>query len=151
MSSKVEVKINNKGLENELALMKKFAKASIKVGIQADSGDYPDGTSVVDVAIWNEVGTTKTPSRPFVRQCFADNQQVVAQYLGFAVLRVAKGANLSQELSKIGQWYQDKQKNTLKSYPWTPNAPSTVKRKKSSKPLVDTGQLVNAIRYKVET
>ncbi|HHF4956006.1 TPA: hypothetical protein ACPO4B_002021, partial [Haemophilus influenzae] len=66
------------------------------------------------------------------------------------VENVAKGDDLVQELSKLGQWYQDKQKKTLTSYPWTPNAPSTRRRKKSSKPLVDTSQLVNSIRYKVE-
>lgn len=74
----------------------------------------------------------------------------MAQYLGRVVANVAKGGDLVQELSKLGQWYQDKQKKTLTSYPWTPNAPSTRKRKKSSKPLVDTSQLVNSIRYKVE-
>ncbi|MCQ9124357.1 hypothetical protein [Rodentibacter caecimuris] len=152
MSSKVEVKINNKGLENELALMNKIGKAGVKVGIQSDSGKHKkSGVDVVDIAVWNEFGTANTPARPFIRQCFVDNERAAAEYLGRVVANVAKGGDLVQELSKLGQWYQDKQKNTLRTYPWEPNAPSTRKRKKSSKPLIDTSQLVNSIRYKVET
>lgn len=152
MSSVVKVKINNKGLEKELELINKIGKARVKVGVQADAGVHSEsGENLVDIGIWNEYGTAHIPSRPFIRQTFEDNQQAAAQYLGRVVSSVAKGADLVQELSKLGQWYQDKQKNTLKSYPWTPNAPSTRKRKKSSKPLVDTSQLVNSIRYKVET
>lgn len=151
MSSVVKVKINNRGLEKELELINKIGKARVKVGVQADAGVHSEsGESLVDIGIWNEYGTAHIPSRPFIRQTFEDNQQALAQYLGRVVENVAKGDDLVQELSKLGQWYQDKQKNTLKSYPWTPNAPSTRKRKKSSKPLVDTSQLVNSIRYKVE-
>ncbi|MEX4134102.1 hypothetical protein MY888_00160 [Haemophilus influenzae] len=152
MSSVVKVKINNKGLEKELELINKIGKARVKVGVQADAGVHSEsGENLVDIGIWNEYGTAHIPSRPFIRQTFEDNQQAVAQYLGRVVENVAKGGDLVQELSKLGQWYQDKQKKTLTSYPWTPNAPSTRKRKKSSKPLVDTSQLVNSIRYKVET
>lgn len=152
MSNTVEVKILNKGLEKEQALMKKLEKASVKVGIQSDAGKHKEsGVDVVDIAVWNEFGTARTPSRPFIRQCFADNEQSVTQHLGRILSVVAQGGNLDMELAKVGQWYQDRQKNTLKSYPWTPNAPSTRKRKKSSKPLIDTSQLINSIRYKVET
>ena len=151
MSSVVKVKINNKGLEKELELINKIGKARVKVGVQADAGVHSEsGANLVDIGIWNEYGTAHIPSRPFIRQTFEDNQQAVAQYLGRVVSNVAKGDDLVQELSKLGQWYQDKQKKTLTSYPWTPNAPSTRRRKKSSKPLVDTSQLVNSIRYKVE-
>lgn len=151
MSSVVKVKINNKGLEKELELINKIGKARVKVGVQADAGIHSEsGESLVDIGIWNEYGTAHIPSRSFIRQTFEDNQQALAQYLGRVVENVAKGDDLVQELSKLGQWYQDKQKKTLTSYPWTPNAPSTRRRKKSSKPLVDTSQLVNSIRYKVE-
>lgn len=166
MSNTVEVKILNKGLEKEQALMNKLGKASVKVGIQSDAGKHKRKVSdkrktsgkrktseadMLDIAVWNEFGTAKTPSRPFIRQCFEDNKEAVAQHLGRTFSVVAQGGRLETELANVGQWYQDRQKNTLKSYPWTPNAPSTRKRKKSSKPLIDTSQLINSIRYKVET
>lgn len=147
----VEVKINNKGLEKELALMQKMANASVKIGIQSDAGKHKkSGVDVVDIAIWNEFGTDEIPSRPFIRQCFADNQEAVSRRLRQVVNRVAKGGDLKNELSRMGQWYENKQKHTLKKYPWEPNSKATKKRKKSSRPLIDTAQLVNSIRYEVK-
>lgn len=147
----VEVKINNKGLEKELALMQKMTNASVKIGIQSDAGAHREsGANVVDIAIWNEFGTDKIPSRPFIRQCFADNQGLVEQHLQRIVLNVAKGSELRLEMARLGQWYEGKQKQTLRNYPWKSNSKATVKRKKSSKPLIDTAQLVNSIRYQVE-
>ncbi|MFZ7222718.1 hypothetical protein [Avibacterium avium] len=149
--SDVEVKINNKGLEQELTLMQKFANASVKIGIQSDAGQHKEsGADVVDIAIWNEFGTEKTPSRPFIRQCFAEHQGLVEQHLQRIVLSVTKGSDLRRELARLGQWYEGKQKHTLRHYPWKSNSKATVKRKKSSKPLIDTAQLVNSIRYQVE-
>lgn len=147
----IEVKINNKGLEQELTLMQKFANASVKIGIQSDAGQHKESEAdVVDIAIWNEFGTEKTPSRPFIRQCFADHQGLVEQHLQRIVLSVTKGSDLRLELARLGQWYEGKQKQTLRNYPWKANRKSTIRRKKSSKPLIDTGQLVNSIRYQVE-
>ncbi|POY46515.1 hypothetical protein EC523_01520 [Avibacterium paragallinarum] len=151
MMSDVEVKINNKGLEKELALMQKMANASVKIGIQSDAGQHEkSGANLVDIAIWNEFGTDKIPSRPFIRQSFTDNQKAVAQYLGRVFSNVAKGSDLRLEMARLGQWYQNKQENTLRDYPWQPNAKATVKRKKSSKPLIHYRLLSKAIRYQVE-
>ncbi|OBW92985.1 hypothetical protein QS62_07915 [Gallibacterium salpingitidis] len=147
----VEVKINNKGLEKELALMQKMANASVKIGIQSDAGKHKEsGVYVADIAIWNEFGTDKIPPRPFIRQCFADNQGLVEKYLQRVVLNVANGSDIKLELARLGLWYENKQKYTLRHYPWKENSKATKKRKKSSKPLIDTSQLVNSIRYQVE-
>lgn len=146
-----DVTINDKGFRDAIKSLENLAKGSVKIGIQSDAGTYPDGTNVLDVAIWNEFGTSKIPSRPFVRQCFSDNQMAAAQYLGRVASNVLKnGGSLGNELSKMGQWYQGKMKSTLLNYPWEKNADSTIKAKGSSKPLVDSSQLVNAIRYEVQ-
>ncbi|MGY6772094.1 hypothetical protein [Gallibacterium sp. ZY190522] len=147
----IEVKINNKGLEQELTLMQKFANASVKIGVQSDAGVHSEsGSNLVDIAIWNEFGTEKIPSRPFIRQCFADHQGLVEQHLQRIVLSVTKGSDLRLELANLGQLYEDKQRETLRDYPWQPNAKATVKRKKSSKPLIHYRLLSKAIRYQVE-
>lgn len=43
-----------------------------------------------------------------------------------------------------------KEKITLSDPEWPPLKPETVKRKKSSKPLIDTGRLRNSITHKIE-
>lgn len=129
--------------------LRKLANASIKIGIQADSGSYPDGTSVLDVAIWNEYGTSRIPSRPFIRQCYALHSEQAFALLKKAVQQVSGGVQPSVALGQVGLWYEAKMKRVLRTFAWQPNAPQTLKRKKSSKPLIDTGQLVNSIRYEV--
>lgn len=144
------VNINDKGFKKAVEALERLAKMQVKVGIQSDAKDYGDGVSVVDVAVWNEYGTDKIPSRPFIRQCFRDNGDEAAAKFGELAQQVISGGNPKAGLSSIGQWYQDKMRRTLLTFPWSPNKPSTIAKKGSSKPLVDTGHLVNSIRYKVE-
>lgn len=151
MAKIVDVKIKDLGLTEELAAAQKLANAQIKIGIQADEkGEYENGASVIDVAIWNEFGTKNIPSRPFIRQCFSDNQAAIEKKLRFYALKVLEGEEPKIALSQLGQWYEGKQKQCLLKFPWEPNAASTAKAKGSSKPLVDTSQLVNSIRYEVD-
>ena len=117
------------------------------------------------VAVWNEYGTDKIPSRPFIRQCFKDNSDEALTRLSELAQKTALGDDPKIGLGGIGQWYQDRMRRTLLTFQWEPNSPATVKRKRKMlkqkkteenssqvkvKPLVDTGQLVNSIRYKVE-
>lgn len=151
MAKIVDVKIKDLGLAEELAAAQKLANAQVKIGIQADEkGEYKNGASVIDVAIWNEFGTKKIPSRPFIRQCFSDNQAAIEKKLRFYALKVLEGEEPKIALSQLGQWYEDKQKACLLNFPWKPNTAATIKAKKSSKPLVNTHQLVDSIRYEVD-
>lgn len=139
------------GFEQAVKNLEKLAKCSVKIGIQADSGSYEDGTKVVDVAIWNEYGTARIPPRPFIRQCYALHSEQAFKLLKQAVLQVSNGMTVEMAVGRVGLWYENQLKRTLRTYPWQPNAASTVLRKGSSKPLVDTGQLVNSIRYEVQS
>lgn len=130
--------------------LEKLAGCEVKIGIQSDAGRYDNGISVLDVAVWNEYGTSRIPSRPFIRQCYALHSERAAALLKNAVIQVGKGADPFIVLSRVGLWYETQMKHTLRSFPWKPNSPITVKRKKSNKPLIDTGQLVNSIRYEVK-
>lgn len=151
MAKIVDVKIKDLGLAEELAAAQKLANAQVKIGIQADEkGEYGNGASVLDVAAWNEFGTDKIPSRPFIRQCFSDNLPALEKGLRIVAVKVLNGEDPKIALSQLGQWYQDKQKECLLHFPWKPNAAATVKAKGSTKPLVDTSQLVNSIRYEVD-
>jgi hypothetical protein len=57
------------------------------------------------------------------------------------------GGSADVTLAMVGQWYQDEQKQVLRDGPWAPNAPSTIARKGSATPLIDSAREVNAIRY----
>lgn len=139
------------GFLQAVANLEKLAKFQVKIGIQANSGSYPDGTSVLDVAAWNEYGTNRIPSRPFIRQCYALHSEKAFALLKNAVVQISHGMLPQAALGRIGVWYEAQMKNTLRTYPWQPNTAQTIKQKGSSKSLIDTGQLINSIRYQVDS
>lgn len=130
--------------------MRALERHSVKIGIQAGE-DEQDGTDLLDIAIYNEFGTDTIPSRPFMRQT-ADKQVENAGKVGERYLSMVITGTLTpiDAYKRLGEWYQGVQRQAVITGPWTPNAPSTIKRKGSSKPLIDTGKMVNAIRYEVE-
>lgn len=88
------------------------------------------------------------PERPFLRSTFDEKnrewEQKAAQQLGM----VAAGRkDATGMLSTIGNTIEGDIKRKIATGPFTPNAPSTVRRKKSSKPLIDSGRMRSSIRY----
>lgn len=139
------------GFSEIITHLKKLADKEIKVGIQGDeSGEYENGVSVIDVAIFNEYGTDKIPARPFIRQCFQLHSKEAFERLEKVVGFIGQGGDVDVALGNIGQWYEQRMKRVLTTYPWEKNSVATIRKKGSSKPLIDTRQLRDSIRYKVE-
>ena len=55
------------------AELKKLAESEIQVGFQSDQ-TYEDGTSLAEIAAINELGSSDTPARPFMRQSFENHE-----------------------------------------------------------------------------
>jgi hypothetical protein len=121
----------------------------VKVGIRSTAGQV-DGVRIVDYATFNEFGTSRIPSRPFMRRTADQAKSYVPDF----AKRLTKGLieqkiTVNQLFNQLGLFYQDKIRKTILSSPsWAvPNSPITIKRKKSSVPLVDTGAMVGAVDY----
>lgn len=128
--------------------LSKLDGLQIKVGVLRNAGNYPDGTKVVDVAAWNEFGTRHIPPRPFIRQTYAMYGADVKQVQAKLIRRVIAGSvGASTVAQDTGDWYKGIVQRSITNTAWTPNAPRTVALKGSAKPLVDTGQLLNAIDW----
>ncbi len=136
-----------KELKKELQKLEK--KPFTKVGILEGKGSklYSDSSQkVIDVAVANEFGTAKIPARPFMRKSYDENITQYNRLFKRAYNNIIDGkSTVKTSLGKIGLFAENKTKKRLRSGPWTPNAPSTIAKKKSSRPLIDTGQLVNSI------
>lgn len=145
----VSTKLTDMGIDKVLENVIELGGKQVKVGIQAGSGSH-DGVDILDIAIYNHFGTRNIPSRPFVSDCFDKNQGQISEAKKRIVYRVMEGMPASAGLAQLGQWYQDVLKGHIRNGGWVPNAPATVKRKGSSRPLIDTGQLVNSVRWKIE-
>lgn len=145
----VSTKLTDMGIDKVLENVIELGGKQVKVGIQAGSGSH-DGVDILDIAIYNHFGTRNIPSRPFVSDCFDKNQGQISEAKKRIVYRVMEGMPASTGLAQLGQWYQDVLKGHIRNGGWVPNAPVTIKRKGSSRPLIDTGQLVNSVRWKIE-
>jgi len=92
--------------------------------------------------------TIKIPSRPFMRRAFDTYLKEMNDYIQSVVERIyQKKLYAPQALGLIGQKYERLVKQKITEGPWKPNAPSTVRKKKSSRPLIDQGHLRRAIKY----
>lgn len=132
----------------------KFKKAVIKVGIQAGSGRNKDGVRVVDYGAWNEFGTTQVggniPERSFIRSTATSkknwNKEIDQAYINVIDNKYSPlGA-----IGIVGVKAVDDIKATITAGVSPENAPATIKEKKSSKTLIDTGLLRNSIRWQYD-
>ena len=108
-----------------------------------------DAKNATKAAI-NEYGTSKIPQRPFMRTATNRHGKSWGSKSAKAVQSVMKGMPISQVAELVGMQMKADISSTLTNGPWTPNAPSTIAKKGSSRPLIDTGELRASITYKVE-
>lgn len=130
--------------------MRALAAKTVKVGIQADAGEYPDGTKVIDVAIWNHFGTSSIPARPFLTAAVRRYREEIKATMSTLAAAVSRGEILPEVAHmKAGLAMTNYIRQTMREGPWTPLSPETIKRKGHSRPLFDQHILVNKIRPEI--
>ena len=137
------------------ALTKSFAAnaagLSVKVGLLAKASDPHEGTelTVADVGTIHEFGLG-VQQRSFIRGWYDESQEENKRIVSVLQRQVLRG-EVTQEvaLNRFGlKCVGDIQRRIVAHIP-PPLAKSTVKRKGSSTPLVDTGQLKASITHEV--
>ena len=107
--------------------------------------------TVADVAAFNEFGLG-VPERSFIRAWFDGATEENRAALQHGMIMALKGEKtIEQVLELIGLRFVGKMQQRISNGISPANAPSTIKQKGSSKPLVDTGQMRQAITYLVRT
>lgn len=160
----VSIKVNKKKLTD---YVKDYANQYVKVGFFSDKSSlYPDGESVVSVALKNEYGATHQwwqelnggeggyidiPPRPFFHTAWSKNldkyKNLVKRYLS----RSLNGANLDYEqfLNTLGIVAQQDIKSTIVNWGSPPNSPRTVDVKGFNNPLVRTGHMSESVTWEI--
>lgn len=120
------------------------------VGVHEAEGatTYPSGQTVAEVAHLHEYGTRDMPARPWLSEGMA-----VADVEG-ASRRAVEGIisgkqTAAQALGKAAESVAVAVREELPDLPLAPLAESTVEKKGSATPLVDTGELREAITARV--
>lgn len=157
MGIKFSIRDDDKGLKSIVRELSKATEPHVKVGVLSDSGQYADGNGVggktanlADVATWMEFGTHTIPARPFLSQAFDSNQERVVAFIKAQHALVVTGKkSVDDALKAIGLYFEGVVKKTMASGKFAPIKKETIRRKKSSKPLIDTGRLRQSITSKV--
>lgn len=145
-----------------------FKRPTIAVGILAGAGAsqqhiehhekhgqemVPDREpmTLLQIAIWNEFGTEDSPARAFVRGWYDENEARLRKDLSILMKSVIRGERTKEQvldllaLRCVGE-IQQRMADGLSPE----NAQSTIDRKGSSKPTIDSGQLRSGVTSRVD-
>ena len=126
--------------------LKASGEKAVYVGFPAEFNEKVEGSdnfNLASLAAVLEFGNERIPSRPFLRQTLAENQE---KYTALFVKLFESGVSIDQIYEQIALIAQGDVQQNIVNGKWTANAPSTIKRKKSSKPLIDTGKLRQSVK-----
>lgn len=131
----------------------------VKVGVQAKDKAVRRGKGgsirntdqpLAVIAAIHEFGLGDMPQRSFLRSAYDENLPMIDKM----IQRVANGAvfglGTNAALNQLGNVVQGMVQRKIVDGPFVPNSPATIKRKKSSRPLIDTGHLRQSIRYVID-
>lgn len=136
----------NRGLAEFTRQMRGKRRVVIEVGLQ--DGDMNGNKSVAEYGMKNEFGTSRQPSRPFMRPAFDENIQKIRQQMNLQYQAVLSGAStLYQAVGIIGQYHVRDIQNKISDNVPPPNSPVTIALKGSDRTLIDTGIMRASVRY----
>jgi hypothetical protein len=120
--------------------------------------DNPNQPDIADIAIWNDFGTYNIPPRPFMRTAQVNAVKKCEQA---TKLLLQEGTEMEDICKKAAQILSAEIKTSIRNGNWDANAPITiqggwmrnkksgklfyVKGKGSSRPLIDTGNLLQSV------
>lgn len=125
----------------------------VRIGYQRGTlSGNPDDSSradLVDIAMWNEFGTVNIPSRPFMRDSVDKHEAAINHMLTAQKDALLHGATAREILNTAGLFQQDLIQTEIEQGDFVANAPATVRKKGSDKPLIDTGTMKNSVHYQI--
>lgn len=128
--------------------------ATVQTGNRKGSGHKPYASisELVKIGVINEFGSSSIPNRPPARPAFRmafDKNRVNIELLKRKLISKVFLGNVTakQALGLMGEFLTNETKRSITDLRTPPNAPSTVARKGSSNPLIDTGQLRASVTH----
>ena len=153
MAGRDRVHVNDKGFKELRRRFGQINRARVAVGIFEDAPPTEDGFSMANLAAVHEFGSSdgRIPQRSFIQSTVDVNtNEYQKEFERKTDNVVTKGASASGELFKFGQRIRRDIINRIRGGEITPALQqSTIDRKGSSTPLIDTGALLGSINARV--
>lgn len=150
------VKYRDGALRGLITDLGRIAELSIEIGVLGGTHTSRDGStiSLARLAAIHEFGdpSSNIPERSFLRRAFADPGSQVPRMTERLTRALLNGRiDPAGAFEMLGQQAVAEVKATIAAGPPIPPPlkPETIRRKGSSRPLIDTSQLINSITYRV--
>ena len=127
--------------ERFFAQIEELKQNQVFVGFQAGQVADDRGVDMAQIAMFNELGTSTAPARPFLRDSVDENEDVIRDQCGKELKKLTTGATAETVLKRVGALGVRLVQEKIVSGSFKPNAPSTIRKKGSDKPLIDTGRM----------
>jgi N12 class adenine-specific DNA methylase len=138
------------GMKDILAEIEKAKKSFVKVGVFENAEPYPNGTTVAEVAFWNEYGTVTIPQRSFIFSTVKENKDKWSKEISLGMKSICNGtSSVDKVLNTIGVKIQAAIQDKILNLNDPPNSPYTIAKKGVNNPLVDSKHLWRNIAYEV--
>jgi len=139
----VKTKITDHGWNMALRAMTKSPVADLEVGLLDDTSD------IAEYGYYNEFGLG-VPERSFIRSTFDENRTKYEAMLEKALEQgQRRGVPPTRGFLKLAIKMHNDIKRKITKLRSPKNADATVAAKGSSNPLIDTGAMRNAIRWRI--
>lgn len=155
-----KVYVNDKGWNRIKRDIRRLDEAHTKVGFVENAAVKPGKkgsgekqltsmNEVAEIAVINNYGTRNIPQREFMGSSFDEKKPELLQIQSKAYNSVIDGKiSVKKGLKILGVWGSRTIKKKITALKSPPNAPYTIKRKGSSNPLIDTGQMRASVTSK---
>ena len=143
-----------KRLKEVMKRSKQLNHLQLVVGIPSDENSRDESTGITNAELGaiHEFGVPEKgiPERSFMRSTASEEANNLSRLAKIQISECLRGETSAHDaFATVGVYLQGKIVDKITDGDFEPNTEATVKRKKSSKPLIDTGQLRGAITYEV--
>ena len=143
----------DKGFKEAIKKLQALKSKTLQAGILANAGTNNEtGTLIAEYACANEFGTKNIPARSFIGTTCDEQSKKWDAQIDKIIDKVIEGssANVEQLIGLFGEQIIGDIKDTITYRDILPKLKEqTIKRKKSSKTLIDTGIMRNSINFEI--
>lgn len=155
MQISASVRLDISALDRLRVAMRQAEQLECAVGFpkggKHDTGTpfYKGGESILQVAIYNNFGFG-VPRRAFMELATKNMTPRLNELLKYYLPQLIRGEVKMEKVLKIaGEIGVDEIRKAITDGGWQPNSPETIKRKKSDRPLIDSGEMRKNVEYVV--
>lgn len=137
--------------------IRKMKGSHTKVGLPQEGNVEPNPdtgitemSELVTVGAVHEFGAPNKniPERSFVRSSTDDNRSRIIKMQQIEIKKITGGeSTVDMSLKRMGTAMTALMQRKIRQGPFTPLKPATIRKKGSTKPLIDKGQLIQSIQH----